>query len=109
MKIYKNKKTDRLYAFIEFVNFDESRYLNLEDKYSYTIPDEDMDFWCNDESLKTYKTGDGATQHLLGMGRLYNKIDIDMDIIDKLNDVGCINAVSPEDIKATLDRANSMK
>jgi hypothetical protein len=105
MKIYKNKKTDRLYVFVEFVNYNESRYLNLEDKYTYTIPDEDMDFWCNDESLKSYKTGDGATQHLLGMGRLY-KIDINIDVVEKLNDVDYGDRISYDDIKAALDKMN---
>jgi hypothetical protein len=57
MTIYKNKKTKRFYILIESISDIESRYLNIEDKYTYTIPNEDMVFWLCDNDTGYYVLG----------------------------------------------------
>jgi len=45
--VFKNKKTGLLYLKLrqgtEYL--DQNVYVNLSDKYEYTIPDEDMELW----------------------------------------------------------------
>lgn len=43
--IFKNKKTKKIYVLIAIIDNNYSQYLNLEDKYVYNIPDDDMELW----------------------------------------------------------------
>ena len=45
--VFKNKKTGLLYLKLrqDAEYLDQNVYVNLSDKYEYTIPDEDMELW----------------------------------------------------------------
>lgn len=44
-KIYRNKKNTRFYILNKEINEKEASFILLNDKYAYTIPYEDMEFW----------------------------------------------------------------
>ena len=50
MEIYKNKITKEFYIRVSDLDAitKEAKFLNIKDKYTYTIPIEDMDFWLDE-------------------------------------------------------------
>ena len=52
MNIYKCKLNGLFYVITETCDDKYVRAINIEDKYSYTIPIEDLELWLTEEELK---------------------------------------------------------
>lgn len=52
MNIYKCKLNGVFYVVVEKYDDNYVRAINIEDKYSYTIPIEDLELWLMEEELK---------------------------------------------------------
>lgn len=52
MNIYKCKLNGLFYVVTEKYDDKYVRAINIEDKYSYTIPIEDLELWLTEEELK---------------------------------------------------------
>jgi hypothetical protein len=55
MEIYINKKINRVYVLVEEINIIESRFLCINDGYTYTIPINELMFVVNDKQIGFYK------------------------------------------------------
>ena len=52
MNIYRCKLNGVFYIVVEKYDDKYVRAINIEDKYSYTIPIEDLELWLTEEELK---------------------------------------------------------
>lgn len=52
--IFKNKKTEEYYVFIRQVNEDSAVFIMIDDRYSYTIPFNDMELWLSNADKANY-------------------------------------------------------
>ena len=52
MNIYKCKLNGLFYVVVEKCDDKYVRAINIEDKYSYTIPIEDLELWLTEDELK---------------------------------------------------------